>query len=434
MNISAGSLHPQAPGAPESWGLRHAHDPTVVRDEDGTYYMFSTDAVANAAEFPAGVHIRRSPDLVAWDFVGTALPGVPGPAARWSGAAGLWAPDVVRWPDGAWHMYYSASTFGSRTSAIGLATAASPAGPWADRGLVITTRQGESGHNAIDAAVTFDRSGAPWLTYGSFFDGIYTLRLDPETGFALAESGRGTLLARRPDSVDGAVEGAFVLYRPEEDRYVLFVSYDSLAGTYNIRTAVAAQITGPYLDRNGRALTETEQDPQHTGTKILGSYGFPGDTAWLGPGHNSVLPGPAPAGGYFLVHHVRYARDPAQHTGQLRRLYFTASGWPVAAPHPFAGLATERLTAPEPVSGNWQVIRLDPSSTDLATASTLVVSSPELAFTDGTPAAVRVRAGTEELDAVVFAGWDRAAGRSTLCFSGLDSRGTAWWGSKEGVS
>jgi arabinan endo-1,5-alpha-L-arabinosidase len=27
-----------------AWGGRHVHDPTVVRDDDGTYWMFSTDA------------------------------------------------------------------------------------------------------------------------------------------------------------------------------------------------------------------------------------------------------------------------------------------------------------------------------------------------------------------------------------------------------
>ena len=67
----------------------------------------------------------------------------PAPAADWSGATGLWAPEVVRWPRPAdWHMYYSASTFGSNTSAIGLAVAPSPPGPWQDRGLVVATRAG----------------------------------------------------------------------------------------------------------------------------------------------------------------------------------------------------------------------------------------------------------------------------------------------------
>ena len=63
--------------SPSTWGARHAHDPTVVRDDDGTYYMFSTDAVANSEHIPAGVHVRTSPDLVTGHFAGTALDGVP---------------------------------------------------------------------------------------------------------------------------------------------------------------------------------------------------------------------------------------------------------------------------------------------------------------------------------------------------------------------
>ena len=30
--------------ATAGWGGRHAHDPTAVRDDDGTYWLFSTDA------------------------------------------------------------------------------------------------------------------------------------------------------------------------------------------------------------------------------------------------------------------------------------------------------------------------------------------------------------------------------------------------------
>ncbi len=431
--------------AQETSGLRHAHDPTVVRGDDGTYWMFSTDAVANSVDIPAGVHVRRSRDLLHWEGAGTALDGVPEPAAQWTGAAGLWAPDVVRWTDGNWHMYYSASTFGSRTSAIGLATAAVPGGPWTDRGLVLKTVQGKSRHNAIDAAVSFDRGGKPWLTYGSFFDGIYTLQLDPGTGLA-AEDGPGTLLARRPPSVDGAVEGAFILYRPQEDRYVLFLSYDSLFGTYNVRTAVAAEITGPYLDRKGQLLTADGPDPAAVGTKILGSYGFPGDTQWLAPGHNSVFvdTGSAqtvPSGGEgqaeescFMVHHVRFAEDPSEHTAHVRRLYFTADGWPVVSPQPFAGREAERLPEPAEVAGSWLVARLDPLNTTPVSAHRMTLTSPDLRIIDGTPATARVRAGGTEIDAVVFAGWDWAKGRSSLCFSGIDAAGTAWFGTREGES
>ena len=427
------SAAPEPLGEPESWGARHAHDPTVVRGDDGTWYMFSTDAVANATDIPSGVHVRTSTDLVSWTFAGTALDGVPAEAFEWTGAPGLWAPEVVRWPgdEPRWHMYYSASTFGSNTSAIGLAVASDLAGPWEDRGIVVATRAGETTQNAIDAAVTLDRDGTPWLTYGSFFSGIHTLPLDPATGFAATPGDHGTVIARRHRTADTAIEGAYIVYRADEDRYVLFVSYDSLFSSYHVRVAVAPEITGPYLDANGRSMTDLESDPTSIGTKILGSYRFAGDTGWLAPGHNSILTEPGADGDeYFLVHHVRFADDPSQHVVQLRRVFFTDAGWPVVSPQPFAGAEQETLGRPVPVAGVWNVLRLDPATTDLVDAVPLPVTVPADPdrYADGRPERVRLSVGAVELDAVVFGSWDWASGRAALSFAGLDAAGIAWQG------
>lgn len=433
------NLHPAPADGPRTWGARHAHDPTVVRDDDGTYYMFSTDAVANSTEIPAGVHVRSSPDLVEWTYRGTALDGVPSAASEWTGAKGLWAPDVVRWPaeagEPAWHMYYSASTFGSRTSAIGLAVAASPAGPWQDRGLVVKTLSGRDEQNAIDAAVTFDRNGDPWLTYGSFFGGIHTLRLDAETGLALADGDLGTCIARRHTDVDRAIEGAFVQYRAEDDRYVLFVSYDSLFSTYNVRVAVAEDITGPYRDFSGADLTDIDADPHSVGTKILGSYRFNGDTAWLAPGHNSILVVPdGDQEGEFMVHHVRLAEDPTQHMVHLRRVFTTASGWPVVSPQPFAGTERETLPQETPVSGGWRVLRFAPESSDLVEAELVTVHDDGGVTSAGVARQVRLTitggALDTELDAVVFGSWDASRKCPGLSFSGIDQYGVVYSGTQ----
>lgn len=430
----------ETPADPSTWGSKHAHDPTVVLDDDGTYYMFSTDSVANSENIPAGVHVRTSTDLVNWTYAGTALDGVPGPAAEWAGAKGLWAPEVVRWPTGHWHMYYSASTFGSNTSAIGLAVASSPSGPWQDRGLVVATRSGQHSQNAIDAAVTFDSDGAPWLTYGSFFSGIHVLPLDRTSGQPQVEGDLGTVIARRAKSVEGAVEGAFILRRPEDGRYVLFASYDSLFSSYNVRVAVADSMTGPYRDFRGNAMTDLDAPPASVGTKVLGSYQFDGGTGWLAPGHNSVLSQDGPDGRpeHFMVHHVRLAADPTEHQVQLRRLFFNAAGWPVVSPQPFAGREAETLPAPEAVAGTWQVLRFDPYSTDMVHAASAEPVCGVSLVSDGTPVLERLRiAGPQdgsgeavELDAVVFGSWDWAHGRPALSFSGIDRHGVAWSGTK----
>src|SRR5690606_18327687 len=84
-HTAADEVDTQAEGSPvdppdeRSWGARHAHDPTAVRAPDGTYYLFSTDALAGGRP-RAGVQVRRSTDLVTWEWHGYALDGVPGPA------------------------------------------------------------------------------------------------------------------------------------------------------------------------------------------------------------------------------------------------------------------------------------------------------------------------------------------------------------------
>ena len=308
------------PADERGWGPRHAHDPTAVRDDDGTYYLFSTDAYSGGPARP-GVQVRRSTDLTTWEFHGYALDGVPTDGGRWSDATGLWAPDVVRVRcDGIdeWRMYWSASTFGSRTSAIGLAVARQPTGPWHDRGLVVTSRHETPGPNAIDANAVVDRDGRHWLLYGSFFAGIHVLELDPSSGLAI-DAPPGVCVARRRSDVEGAVEGPFAVARPGGG-YALLVSYDSLFSTYHVRVGVGAAVPGPYLDAQGQDLTDLETDPAEVGTTILAGHRFTGGRTWRAPGHASVL---TDGGSQFLVHHVRDGDDPHRHEDPVRRLVWT---------------------------------------------------------------------------------------------------------------
>ncbi|WP_449385783.1 arabinan endo-1,5-alpha-L-arabinosidase [Cellulomonas soli] len=423
------------------WGGRHAHDPTAVRDDDGTYWLFSTDAYSQGP-VRGGVQIRRSHDLVTWTFHGWALDGVPEAAARWTGAEGLWAPEVIRVGD-TWRMYYSASTFGSRTSAIGLATAPAPAGPWTDRGLVVTSRHEVDGPNAIDANVVVDTAGRHWMIYGSFFGGIHALELDPATGFALdapapgaPTPGPGTLLARRHPSVEGAIEGAYALPRPGGG-WAMVVSYDSLFSTYHVRVAVAEHVTGPYHDRLGHVLTDVETDPAAVGTTVLASHQLEGGPVWLAPGHAAVLtdaPGPGTPGRQLLVHHVRHGDDPTHHEVQARRLVWTSDGWPLISPQPWAGPheqddETQWPSSLDALVGGWELLGYDQPSSVVVTTRTRVLWPDDVAalrplgrgrfsgVLDGVPT-----------ELVVFPAWDGVRGRATLALTALGADGTVTCG------
>lgn len=427
-----------------AWGGKHVHDPTIVRDDDGTYWLFSTDARFDGP-VRGGVQVRRSADLVTWEFHGWAFDAVPAPAAQWSGAHGLWAPDVVRVSTARgveWRMYYSASTFGSRRSAIGLATAPHPSGPWADRGVVIASSHHEAptglGHpNAIDANLVSEPDGRQWLVYGSFFGGIHVLPVDPSTGLVpgapahgALHASPGTLLARRPASADnGAIEGAFVLPRPGGG-WALIVSYDSLAGSYHVRTAVGDSVTGPFRDRTGRPMvddpSDVDADPWAVGVPILAGYRLAGGPGVLAPGHASVLTEP---GHQLLVHHVRDADAPTEHRLQVRRLVWTHDGWPLVSPQTWAGAGREDDDEagwpddPAVLEGTWE--SLTPGTNPTGVQDGVVgplercgdvraLGHGRFAWTAPDGAAV---------SAVVHPGWDGVRGRATLCLSALDDAG-----------
>lgn len=146
------------------WTLHNTHDPGIIKTDEG-YYVFSTD-IRVGGELRPGVMVRKSQDLIHWEWVHYALPGIPRVAKEWAGATNLWAPDVVKYGD-QYRMYYSASSFGSRQSLIGLQTSSSIEGPWTDEGVVIQTRA-EDSLNAIDANVLTDADGRMWMVYGSF--------------------------------------------------------------------------------------------------------------------------------------------------------------------------------------------------------------------------------------------------------------------------
>lgn len=458
------------------WGGRHVHDPTVVRDDDGAYWMFSTDARSDGP-VRAGVQVRTSRDLVSWTFHGWALDGVPGLAAEWSGAEGLWAPDVVRvGRAGAaeWRMYYSASTFGSRRSAIGLAVASHPSGPWTDRGIVVASDHVDGpdglGHpNAIDANLVTAVGGQQWLVYGSFFGGIYALPVDAATGFVVDAPAHGALrrspgrlLARRSRLADGAVEGAFVLPRPGGG-WALLVSYDSLAGTYHVRSAVGDDVAGPFRDRAGRLMTDGGAgaegalsdvadgdaadgvDPWQVGVPVLASHRLAGGPGILAPGHASVLTEP---GRQLLVHHVRDADAPTEHRVQVRRLVWTHDGWPLASPQPWAGPPRENDDAvawpagPGAFGGTWEVLDVGATPAKVADGQVGALDDVLGGALSGVGEARPLgegrftweRAAGQEparaWTAVVFPAWDDVRDRATLCLAAMDDAGRVVTGTK----
>jgi hypothetical protein len=305
---------------PNGKGVRGSvtiHDPSTIIKCKGRYYIYGTGP---------GIRSKSSADGVFW----TDGPAVFASAPAWViGAApgfngDFWAPDIA-YINGRYCLYYSVSSWGSQQSAIGLATnptldPTDPAYQWTDQGIVIQSTNG-SPFNTIDPNVTTDANGNPWLVFGSYWNGIYLVQLDPVTGLRNATNTTATHLA-----YNGSIEAACIYRRG--GYYYLFVNWgsccDGVNSTYNVRVGRSTSITGPYLDRNGVDLRS------NGGTVFAEASG-----KFTGPGHIGVL---EENGQRWFSYHYYDAGAYSSGYGaygvanfDIQPLTFTADDWPVLA-------------------------------------------------------------------------------------------------------
>lgn len=417
----------------KNWGTLGAHDPSIYKDKD-TYYVFSTDARVGGPATP-GIQVRKSKDLINWEFVGQALPGIPEEAKKWSRPQGIWAPDITKVGD-EYYLYYCASSFGKNRSYIGLLKSKSVEGPWEDQGLVLKTDQGED-KNALDPNIIFDKDGQMWMSYGSFWSGIYIVKLDKNTGKPINPNDKGKNVAKRNGSVSGAVEGPYVIYNEEQKKYYLFVSYGSLSSDYNVRVGRAENIEGPYLDSNGNDMTNISANANEIGNKVLGGYKFGDAEGWMAPGHNSVL---NDNGNYYIVHHVRTEKNKDWFYLNIRKILWSEDGWPMVSPERYTGEKEAKIEK-NAIPGDWQLIVQDKNNNN-------IIPSQQYKLESGGKAQSEKQSGKWDLtgdnDIVieipnsngekiqykgkVIPSWDFENKKATLVFTTLDKNGVSLWG------
>lgn len=294
-------------GQRKNWNLSNMHDPSVVKADDGYYYMYQTDAsygnahnddVRNVNQGGQVVQkhghffCRRSKNLVDWEFLGATMVGLPSwvkdklneiraemgvPERDDSYFAndldfGYWAPCVRKVSSNLYRMYYCITCPGtingngtwSERAFIGLMESSDPSdvNSWEDKGYVITNASDKGlnfnvnntdwnncyfKYNAIDPSYIITPEGKHWLIYGSWHSGFAAVELNASTGKTLADLPRpfGT-------DADIAAYGKLIFTRDRNNRWqgaeAPEVVYNANTGYYYLFVAYDA-LDVPYNTR-----------------------------------------------------------------------------------------------------------------------------------------------------------------------------------------
>lgn len=432
------------------WGPYNVHDPSVKKFGD-YYYCYSTD-VAFGTTVRSGIQVRKSKDLVEWTYVGWVFPSLPAQGSAFITASGgtpydaLWAPYVLK-VGNEYRLYYSLSSAVARLSVIGMATASSPEGPWTEKGLVVTSKNDAAVQtNAIDPTIVTTPTGEQYFYYGSAWDGIYILKLDPTTGLAATAGDKGKRIANRGftgGKYNGNIEGAEIIYNPTLKKYYLFIAYDWLQTKYNVRVCKSDNPTGPFLDYNGvDANTNVDHGPM-----ILAPYQFMGHGGWQGTAHCGVFDDGN--GQYYMAHQGRPAVNSYFMDMHVRKILWTADDWPVVLPERFANVDQTTPIAQSELIGDWEAIVLgyqivvgygtEQTSPNMQVANTLTLNSngtintdPASTWTYSAPL-LTCKYSNGFTDKVLVArerDWENKI-TSKLVFTGLNNTGIAIWGKKK---
>ncbi len=445
----------------KSWGTYNVHDPAGFKVGD-TFYIYSTDAIfrenkeeAKEAGVPMGfIQVRTSKDLVNWQFQGWAFPEIPAEAVKHvhdnnngNGATNIWAPYPVEY-NGKYRLYYCVSAFAKSISYLGLAESDSPIGPWEMKGCVVKT-DSTSVMNAIDPSIVITEQGEHWMVYGSYFGGLYAVQLNSETGLALKEGDQGHCIARRANGKKDNIEAPEIIYHPELKQYYLFVSYDPLMTTYNVRVGRSDKPEGPFYDMFGADM----KDETNNYPILTHPYRFRNHPGWAGTAHCGVVKNGET---YYLMHQGRLS--PGNHMMDLhvREIFWTPDGWPVVSPERYAAIPQTSFISADFV-GDWEVIMIHDSKYERelwagqilwgegelreneVNVSVLysfkedgkIVGEQEGNWKYDPEKGLTVQLGEEVIEGLIpHIGQDWENEKTTLLFTGLEKHGFSVWGKR----
>ncbi|GAA0817122.1 family 43 glycosylhydrolase [Spirilliplanes yamanashiensis] len=395
---TAAAAHPvRLPDNPVSRSFADTFaDPVIVRGDDGAYYAYgTTDPLREGERVFHRIPMARSTDLRTWRYVGDAFAPGQRPAFADPDTA-YWAPDVRR-HGGRWLMYVTVTetTVAEGASAIGVATAPSPTGPWTFVDTPVVAPRAAPGGGwwwTFDPAQLTAADGRRYLYYGSYFGGVWVSEL---TADGLRITGTPTRVA-----IDNKFEGAYVVRR--HGWYYLFASSaNCCAGPttgYSVSVGRSRDPRGPFRDRDGLRLDVSRAG----GTPVIA----PNGNRWVGTGHNGLITDRR--GQDWFVYHAIDRADPYldepfginERPMLLDRLDWVG-GWPTVNRGAWASDGRDTPPGREPRAGRllhrhsdefrggalgaaWQFVRPDPAATVRGGALRWPVQAADLTGPGGT--------------------------------------------------
>jgi arabinan endo-1,5-alpha-L-arabinosidase len=276
-------------------------DPSIIHGQNGdtAWYMYcTTDPLSDADKDVNGNYIQHlitmhsSQNLVHWMYLGDVFSARPSWVAS---TAGLWAP-AIKYFNNRYYLYYAAAdtSLPGGGGAIGVATSASPTGPWTDSGTAVVMPEDAlccpgSRRWAIDPEV-IQVNGQNYIYFGSFFGGVSVRKLSAD---GLTSDPASEVLVASDDRFEATnivQHGGF---------YYLLASNSNccngpLSG-YAVFAGRATDPLGPFVDSQGVWLLASRTG----GTPVIAMNG----NRWVGPGHNAVF---TDMGGqdWFLYHAI----------------------------------------------------------------------------------------------------------------------------------
>ncbi|XEC95926.1 family 43 glycosylhydrolase [Paenibacillus tarimensis] len=451
------------------FGEASVHDPSVIK-VDETYYVFGSHlAAAKSKDFMTWTRFAEgvNPENPLFDNVLVELKE----AFEWSTVQSLWAADVIQLADGKFYMYYNTCQGSSPLSAMGIAVADNIEGPYKNKGIFVTSGKGKARDgianynavihpNAIDPDVFFDKDGKLWMVYGSYSGGIFILEMNPDTGFPaeisllnMENNGYGRKLT---GGYHTRIEAPYIQYVPETGYYYLYVTFGGLdsAGGYNMRIARAEHPAGPYYDAEGQNMLDAKASPgasffddraiEPYGVKQLGNFLFSNLDAvpeypaygYVSPGHNSTYYEEG-SGKLFNIFHSRFPFKGEAHEIRVHQMFMNEKGWPVLAPHRYAG---EMLTpvAEEAVFGAYHFVNHGKAITKDIVPSVFVELHADNTIGGSVTGTwelhgehfVRLNIDGELYYGVFARMWDPSSGDFAMTFSAISDKGAAVMGSQ----